>query len=157
MVEDLKTKRSLYDRVEEVRKEGSVVSSNTSTLTLANLVEGLSERFASDFVITHFFNPPRYMSLLEVVVGPKTRPDAVQTIRSFVDHHLGKAVVFCHDTPGFVANRIGAFWLQCAVVEAMNQGLSIEEADRAVGQAATLAANKAMPKLTPAEKCCPSL
>ncbi|MCH6544724.1 MAG: 3-hydroxyacyl-CoA dehydrogenase, partial [Deltaproteobacteria bacterium] len=134
VVEDLQTKRSLYGRIDEVRKKGSVVSSNTSTLTLANLVEGLSERFASDFMITHFFNPPRYMRLLEVVVGPQTRPDAVQTIGNFVDRHLGKSVVLCHDTPGFVANRIGAFWLQSAVVEAMNQGLSIEEADAVVSQ-----------------------
>ncbi len=134
VVEDLKTKRSLYGRIEEVRKEGSVVSSNTSTLTLAGLVEGLPERFARDFMITHFFNPPRYMRLLEIVVGPKTRPDAVQAIRNFGDRVLGKGVVLCHDTPGFVANRIGAFWLQCAVVEAVNQGLSIEEADAAVSQ-----------------------
>ena len=134
VVEDLQTKRSLYGRIDEVRKKGSVVSSNTSTLTLANLVEGLSERFASDFMITHFFNPPRYMRLLEVVVGPQTRSDAVRTIGNFADRHLGKGVVLCHDTPGFVANRIGAFWLQCAVVEAMNQGLSIEEADGAVSQ-----------------------
>lgn len=134
VVEDLKTKRSLYGRIDEVRKKGSVVSSNTSTLTLANLVEGQSERFASDFMITHFFNPPRYMRLLEVAVGPQTRPDAIQTIGNFVDRHLGKSVVLCHDTPGFVANRIGAFWLQSAVVEAMNQGLSIEEADAVVSQ-----------------------
>ncbi len=135
VVEDLPTKRSLYSRIDEVRKSGSVVSSNTSTLTLANLVEGLPERFANDFLISHFFNPPRYMRLLEVVVGPKTRPEAVQTLCSFADYHLGKGVVLCHDTPGFVANRIGAFWVQCAVGEAVNQGLSIEEADAAVSQA----------------------
>ncbi|MFQ5930902.1 MAG: 3-hydroxyacyl-CoA dehydrogenase NAD-binding domain-containing protein [Nitrospiraceae bacterium] len=129
VVEDLKTKRTLYRRVEEVRREGSIGSSNTSTLPLARLVEGLPERFARDFLITHFFNPPRYMRLLEVVAGPKTRPDAVQAIRDFVDRSLGKSVVLCHDTPGFIANRIGAFWLQCAVVQAVERGLSIEEAD----------------------------
>ena len=134
-VEDLQTKRSIYSRIDGVRKSGSLVSSNTSTLTLANLVEGLPEHFANDFLITHFFNPPRYMRLLEVVVGPKTRSEAVQTLCSFADRHLGKGVVLCHDTPGFVANRIGAFWVQCAVGEAVNQGLSIEEADAAVSQA----------------------
>jgi 3-hydroxyacyl-CoA dehydrogenase len=89
----LETKRSLYGRIEKVRKKGSVVSSNTSTLTLANLVEDLPDLFASDFMITHFFNPPRYMRLLEVVVGPKTRSDAVQTIRNFADRRLGKGIV----------------------------------------------------------------
>ncbi len=133
VVEDLKTKRALYQRVEKVRKVGSVVSSNTSTLSLDKLIRGLPERFASDFLIVHFFNPPRYMRLLELVAGPKTRPEAVQAIRDFADRRLGKGVVLCHDTPGFIANRIGAFWLQCAVVEAVDRNLTIEEADAVMG------------------------
>jgi 3-hydroxyacyl-CoA dehydrogenase len=134
VVEDLKTKRALYQRIEEARKEGSIVSSNTSTLPLARLVEGLPERFAHDFLISHFFNPPRYMRLLELVAGPETLPDAVTTIRDFADRRLGKSVVLSHDTPGFISNRIGAFWLQCAIAEAIDRGLTIEEADATISQ-----------------------
>ena len=133
VVEDLQTKRSLYQRIEKVRKIDSIVSSNTSTLPLAELIKGLPERFARDFLITHFFNPPRYMRLLELVAGPKTRPDTVKTIRNFADRRLGKGVVLSHDTPGFIANRLGAFWLQCAVVEAVDRKLIVEEADAALG------------------------
>lgn len=133
IVEELKTKRELYRLVEKVRKEGSVVSSNTSTLTLARLTEGMPQRFAHDFLITHFFNPPRYMRLLEIVAGPKTRPGIVAAIRDFADYRLGKTVVFPHDTPGFIANRIGAFWLECALAEAVDRGISIEEADAVMG------------------------
>ena len=134
VVEDLATKRALYQRIEKARKEGSIVSSNTSTLPLARLVEGLPERFSRDFLISHFFNPPRYMRLLELVAGPETLPDAVTTIRDFADRRLGKSVVLSHDTPGFISNRIGAFWLQCAIAEAIDRGLTIEEADATISQ-----------------------
>ena len=80
-------------------------------------------------MITHFFNPPRYLRLLELVTGDKTDPQAVKTVRDFCDRKLGKGVVVCHDTPGFIANRIGAFWLQAGVNEAIDLGLSVEEAD----------------------------
>ena len=129
VVEDLAVKRGLYARIEELRKDGSVVSSNTSTLPLSMLVEGQPERFARDFLITHFFNPPRYMRLLELVAGAATRPEALAEIQDFADRRLGKSCVLCNDTPGFVANRIGNFWLQCAVNEARDHGLSVEEAD----------------------------
>lgn len=129
VIEDLKIKRALYERVEAVRKAGSTVSSNTSTIPLIRLTEGLPARFAGDFLITHFFNPPRYMRLLEVVAGPATRDEAVATISDFADRRLGKGVVDCHDRPGFVANRIGIFWMQCGVVAAQDHGVSVEEAD----------------------------
>jgi len=129
VVEDLEIKRALYARIEAVRKDGSIVSSNTSTLPLALLVAGQPERFAQDFLITHFFNPPRYMRLLELVTGAATRPEALAEIEDFADRRLGKSCVLCHDTPGFVANRIGNFWLQCAVNAARDHGLTVEEAD----------------------------
>lgn len=129
VVEDPTIKRSLYAKIEAVRKDGSLVSSNTSTLPLSVLIESLPERFARDFLITHFFNPPRYMRLLELVGGEKTRPEALETLGDFTDRRLGKGVVVCNDTPGFVANRIGNFWLQCAVNAARDHGLSVEEAD----------------------------
>jgi 3-hydroxyacyl-CoA dehydrogenase len=134
VVEDRAVKQALYRRIEAVRRPGSIVSSNTSTLQRAALVEGLPARFRQDFLITHFFNPPRYMRLLELVAGPETSAEAVARIRDFADHRLGKGVVDAKDTPGFVANRIGVFWIQAAVVEAIDGGLAIEEADAVMGR-----------------------
>src|SRR5690606_17664543 len=85
VVERLDVKQEVYRRLESVRTPGSIVSSNTSTIPLAKLVEGLPERFRRDFLITHFFNPPRYMRLLELVAGPETRPEAVAAVRAFCD------------------------------------------------------------------------
>ena len=135
VVERLDVKRDLYARLDAVRRPGAIVSSNTSTIPLARLVEGASEGLQRDFAITHFFNPPRYMRLLEVVRGPKTRPDLVERLREFADRRLGKGVVECKDTPGFIANRIGVYWMQCAVLEAMRAGLGVEQADAALGPA----------------------
>ncbi len=134
VAENLEIKQSLYRKIEEARKPGSIVSSNTSTIPLARLTRGLGERFARDFLIAHFFNPPRYMRLLELVTGPDTRADAAAAVREFADVRLGKGVVKCKDTPGFIANRIGIYWLQCAVIEAMDGGVSIEEADAVLGR-----------------------
>ncbi len=134
VVEDLAVKQDLYNKIEAVRREGSIVSSNTSTLPLAKLIDGMTERFARDFLITHFFNPPRYMRLLEIVAGGHTRPEAVSGISDFCDRRLGKGIVMCRDTPGFVANRIGSFWLQCAAIEAIDHKLSVEEADAVMGR-----------------------
>ena len=134
VIERLDIKQALYARIEAVRKPGSVVSSNTSTIPLAALVEGLPPSFAADFCVTHFFNPPRYMRLLEVVGGAKTRAEALETVSVFADHRLGKSVVRCKDRPGFIANRLGVYWLQAAVVEAFDLGLDIEEADIIIGK-----------------------
>src|SRR5690606_25330630 len=114
VVEKLEVKRALYARVEEARKRGSIVSSNTSTLPLARLTEGLPKSFAADFLITHFFNPPRYMRLLEIVQGPKTRPEAVEILAEFTDRRLGKSVGRCRDTPGFIANGSGSDLMRAA-------------------------------------------
>ncbi|MEX2008662.1 MAG: 3-hydroxyacyl-CoA dehydrogenase NAD-binding domain-containing protein, partial [Dongiaceae bacterium] len=134
VLEDVAIKQSLYRRIENARKPGSAVSSNTSTIPLAVLTAGLPASFARDFLITHFFNPPRYMRLLEIVAGPKTRPETTAAIAAFADVALGKGVVTCKDTPGFIANRIGAFWMQCAVAEALDAGLTVEEADAVMGR-----------------------
>jgi 3-hydroxyacyl-CoA dehydrogenase len=133
IIERADAKRALYRRIDEVRRPGSVVSSNTSTIPLATLVEGLPESFARDFLITHFFNPPRYQRLLEIVGGVKTRAEALALIEEFADLKLGKTPIRCKDTPGFIANRIGIYWLQCAVTQAMDSSLSIEEADAVLG------------------------
>ena len=134
VVEQLEVKQALYQRINQVRKTGSVVSSNTSTIPLHDLVDGLPLGFAADFMITHFFNPPRYMRLLELVAGPATRPDAEEAIRHFCDHAMGKGVVNCKDTPGFIANRIGIYWIQVAISEAIAMELTVEEADAVNGR-----------------------
>lgn len=134
VVERLDVKRDLYKKVDAVRKPGSVVSSNTSTIPMARLTEDMPETFRRNFLITHFFNPPRYMRLLELVTGDETDGNAAQTIRDFCDRMLGKGVVECKDTPGFIGNRIGIYWLQVAVAEAMSMGISVEEADAVVGR-----------------------
>ncbi|MGO9392702.1 3-hydroxyacyl-CoA dehydrogenase family protein, partial [Rhodoblastus sp.] len=134
VAENPQIKRDLFQKLESVRKPGSIVSSNTSTIPLDVLTQGLGARFASDFLITHFFNPPRYMRLLEIVSSPQTRPDALATIKKFGDVALGKGIVGCKDTPGFIANRIGTYWLAAGVVEAFATGVSIEEADAIIGK-----------------------
>ena len=134
VVENPAVKADLYRKVDAVRKPGSVVSSNTSTIPLTALVAGQSDAFARDFLVTHFFNPPRYMRLLEVVAGERTRPEAVAAVSRFADVRLGKGVVACKDRPGFIANRIGTFWIQSAVNAAFDFGLTVEEADAVLGR-----------------------
>jgi 3-hydroxyacyl-CoA dehydrogenase len=131
VIERLDIKQDLYRKLETVRKPGSVVSSNTSTIPLKELTAGLPESFTRDFCITHFFNPPRYMRLLEMVgaTGPQFEP-----LIEFADVMLGKTVIHCNDTPGFIANRIGTYWIQTALVLAQEYGLEIEEADAVMGR-----------------------
>lgn len=134
VVERLDIKQALYRKIEAHRRPGTAISSNTSTIPLADLIGGLPDSLAHDFLITHFFNPPRYMRLLEIVSSPRTDAELVARISDYCDRRLGKNVVRAHDTPGFISNRIGAYWLQKAVVEAMDAGLSVEEADAAMGR-----------------------
>ena len=134
IVEQLGAKRDLYARLAPLMKAGAVLSSNTSTIPLASLIEGLPEHIASHFLITHFFNPPRFMRLLEVVSGPRTAAEVVARVSDFADHVLGKSVVACKDTPGFLANRIGCLWMAAAHRSASGLGLTIEEADAVIGK-----------------------
>lgn len=134
VLENLDVKRDLYKKIGQVRKPKSIVSSNTSTIPLKHLTADLSEEFRKHFIITHFFNPPRYMRLLELVVEEETDPGAVSIIREFCDVNLGKGVVNCNDTPGFIANRIGCFWMTVGVLEAMRLGVTVEEADLVMGK-----------------------
>jgi 3-hydroxyacyl-CoA dehydrogenase len=134
VIERLDIKQDLYKKVDAHRKKGSVVSSNTSTIPLAKLIEGQSADFSSDFCITHFFNPPRYMRLLEVVTGDKTRKDLAKAISAFTDVKLGKSVVLCKDRPGFIANRLGTLWIKAAAVAAFDVGMEVEEADAVMGK-----------------------
>jgi len=134
VVERLDIKQSLYEKIEKHRKPGAIVSSNTSTIPLKELTAGLPESLLKNFCITHFFNPPRYMRLLEIVGGPQTDEISLAAVSKFADVALGKSVVLCNDTPGFIANRIGTYWVQCAIVLALELGLEIEEADLIMGK-----------------------
>ncbi|WP_408590430.1 3-hydroxyacyl-CoA dehydrogenase NAD-binding domain-containing protein [Novosphingobium sp.] len=134
IIERLDLKHALYKKLEAVRRPGTAVSSNTSTIPLGKLVEGRSEAFARDFLITHFFNPPRYMRLIEVVAGAASDPALVARVSAFADQALGKTVVAAKDTPGFLANRVGTFWLQSALNAAIELGLTVEEADAIGGK-----------------------
>ncbi|MBP6819255.1 MAG: 3-hydroxyacyl-CoA dehydrogenase/enoyl-CoA hydratase family protein [Ferrovibrio sp.] len=134
IIENVELKRDLYAKLEQNRKKGSIVTSNTSTIPLDLLTQGLPESFAADFAVTHFFNPPRYMRLFELVKGPKTRSDAIAALRKFGDEKLGKEVVDCKDRPGFIANRIGIYWSTVATALAYDMGLTVEEADSIIGK-----------------------
>ena len=134
IVERIDVKRDLYDALDRVRRPGSIVSSNTSTLPLALLAEHMSDAMRGDFCITHFFNPVRFMRLLELVRGPDTRTEVIETLERFCDMALGKGVVHCRDTPGFLANRVGVYALQAGLFEAVAQGVTIEEADAVMGR-----------------------
>ncbi|MBV9654270.1 MAG: 3-hydroxyacyl-CoA dehydrogenase, partial [Acetobacteraceae bacterium] len=134
VVERPDVKQALYRKLDRVRRPGTGVSSNTSTIPLAALVHDMPDAFARDFLITHFFNPPRYMRLLELVTGPQTDAALVEQVSRFADVTLGKSVVRCKDTPGFIANRIGTLWLQLAVIEAIEQKIEVETADAVIGR-----------------------
>jgi len=134
--EDLAVKQNVYKAIDPKRKKGSIVSSNTSTIPLHTLLDGLSPQFQSDFMITHFFNPPRFMRLLEMVPGPKTSPERYKEMTEFADVRLGKGIVHCKDTPGFIANRIGVYWLMVALLEAIRLKVPVELADAVMGRPA---------------------
>ncbi|HIV78528.1 MAG TPA: enoyl-CoA hydratase/isomerase family protein [Candidatus Sphingomonas excrementigallinarum] len=134
VVERLDIKQALYAKLETLKRPGTAVSSNTSTIPLGHLVEGRSEQFKNDFLITHFFNPPRYMRLIEIVTSVHTDAGVAAKVEQFVDHRMGKRIVRAKDTPGFIANRIGTYWLAVAINAAMDQGLTVEEADQIGGR-----------------------
>ena len=129
VIERLDIKHSIYSKIEEHRRPGSLVSSNTSTIPRSKLIEGMSESFASDFIITHFFNPPRYLPLLEVVAGDEVDARLLDDFCEFADIRLGKGVIRCNDTPGFIANRIGIYLMKRAVDAAFTHGLTVEQVD----------------------------
>ncbi|MGH7429492.1 MAG: 3-hydroxyacyl-CoA dehydrogenase family protein, partial [Candidatus Methylomirabilaceae bacterium] len=128
-------KQALFGKVEAHRKPGAFISSNTSGIPIRTLAEGRSQEFRQHFLGTHFFNPPRYMKLLELIPGPETLPTVMHAMADFGERALGKGIVFAKDTPNFIANRIGTFGL-FAVMRIMVDGdYSIEEVDRLTGPA----------------------
>ncbi len=133
VVEDREIKRALFRRVEPYRHPNAIVSSNTSGIPIAQLQEGLSESFRRHFLGTHFFNPPRYMKLVEVIPTPETDPGVVRAIADVCDRVLGKGVVFAKDTPNFIANRIGTFSFLGTLRAMLENELTLEEVDALTG------------------------
>jgi len=134
IVERLDIKKNLYRQIDAVRKPGSIVSSNTSTIPIAMLVEDMPESFRAEFAITHFFNPVRYMRLLEIVRGQDTRQEVIDCLEEFNESRMGKGIVVCNDTPGFLGNRVGVFAIQTALHTAFKLGLEPEAADAIFGR-----------------------
>ena len=132
--ENLGIKRALYDRIVPHRTPGTIVSTNTSGIPLRRIAEGYPDEFREHFLGTHFFNPPRYLHLAELIPGPETRPEILAFIDRFCDVHLGKGVVPCKDTPNFIANRIGSFFGSTVQKLTVENDLTIEEADLLTGQ-----------------------
>ena len=135
VAEKLEIKRALFERVEKVRKPGTIVTSNTSGIPIHAIAEGHSEDFQQHWAGTHFFNPPRYMKLVELIPGPKTRPEVLVSLDENCDLRLGKGVVVAKDTPNFIANRIGTFALLKALLLMQSLEMTIEEVDSCTGPA----------------------
>jgi 3-hydroxyacyl-CoA dehydrogenase len=133
IIERLDIKRQLFEKVEKFRKPGTPVSSNTSGIPIALMAEGRSEDFRRHFLGTHFFNPPRYLRLLEIIPGPDTRKEVVDFFMQFGEEFLGKQTVLCKDTPAFIANRIGVYAMGNIFHLAHELGLSLPEVDKLTG------------------------
>jgi len=129
VTERIDIKQELYKKIFKIRKKESIVSSNTSTIPLKVLSQNLSKEDKKDFCITHFFNPVRYMDLLEIVKNEFTDKEKINFLKIFCESLLGKGVILCNDTPGFLGNRVGVYAMQVAMTEALKMKLSIEEAD----------------------------
>jgi 3-hydroxyacyl-CoA dehydrogenase len=135
VAENLEIKRNLLSKVAQFRKPGAIVTTNTSGLPVHLIAEGLPEEFQQHWAGTHFFNPPRYMKLVEVIPGPKTSAQVLSALADFCDRRLGKGVVIAKDTPNFIANRIGTFSMLNALKLMSTLGMTIEEVDACTGPA----------------------
>ena len=134
VVERIDIKHNIYEKIFKNRKQGAIVSSNTSSIPIKVLSEKLTEEEKKDFCITHFFNPVRYMGLLEIVKNENNDLKKINSLKKFCEIELGKGAIVCNDTPGFLGNRIGVYAMQVAMTEAFRMKLSIEEADAVFGR-----------------------
>ncbi|MGN6566550.1 MAG: 3-hydroxyacyl-CoA dehydrogenase family protein [Flavipsychrobacter sp.] len=133
VVERLDIKQQTFDKIEKFRKLGTLVTTNTSGIPIHLMSEGRSEDFQQNFCGTHFFNPPRYLRLLEIIPAPHTKPEVIDFLMDYGDRFLGKTTVLCKDTPAFIANRVGVFGFM-AVFRAMQQlGLNVDDVDALTG------------------------
>ena len=134
VVERIDIKHQIYEKIFKVRKEGAIVSSNTSSIPIKVLSEHLTDTEKKDFCITHFFNPVRYMGLLEIVKNENNDLEKINQLKEFCEIELGKGAIVCNDTPGFLGNRVGVYAMQIAMTEAFKMKLSVEEADAIFGR-----------------------
>ena len=134
VVERIDIKHQIYEKIFKARKDGAIVSSNTSSIPIKVLSEHLSDVEKKDFCITHFFNPVRYMGLLEIVKNENNDLNKINQLKEFCEIELGKGAIVCNDTPGFLGNRVGVYAMQVAMTEAFKMKLSVEEADAIFGR-----------------------
>jgi len=134
VVERIDIKHNIYQKIFKERKKGAIVSSNTSSIPIKVLSQNLSNEEKKDFCITHFFNPVRYMGLLEIVKNENNDLEKINSLKKFCEEELGKGAIVCNDTPGFLGNRVGVYAMQIAMTEAFKMKLSIEEADAVFGR-----------------------
>jgi len=134
VVERIDIKHQIYEKIFKSRKEGAIVSSNTSSIPIKVLSQNLNKEQKKDFCITHFFNPVRYMGLLEIVKNEDNDLDKINQLKEFCEVELGKGAIICNDTPGFLGNRVGVYAMQIAMTEAFKMNLSVEEADAIFGR-----------------------
>ena len=135
IIEDINVKRDFFRKIEAVRKDGSIVATNTSGIMLAKITDGLPQRLARDIAVTHFFNPVQVMKLVELIPGVETGVEVMDTLSAFLTNDLGKGVVFAKDTVNFIANRIGCFWLLNGLNSAqaaLDAGCTMEQIDAAL-------------------------
>src|SRR5690606_6342543 len=135
VVERLDIKKQVFDRVEQHRKPGTLVTSNTSGIPIHLMAEGRSDDFKAHFCGTHFFNPPRYLRLLEIIPTPDTKEDIVDFLMHYCDKFLGKNNVHCKDTPAFIGTRIGVYSMLALTHLVEQLGLTVEEVDKFTGPA----------------------
>ena len=134
VVERIDIKHNIYQKIFKEKKKGAIVSSNTSSIPIKVLSQNLSNEEKKDFCITHFFNPVRYMGLLEIVKNENNDLEKINSLKKFCEEELGKGAIICNDTPGFLGNRVGVYAMQIAMTEAFKMKLSIEEADAVFGR-----------------------
>jgi 3-hydroxyacyl-CoA dehydrogenase len=134
VVERIDIKHQIYEKIFKARKDGAIVSSNTSSIPIKILSEHLTDIEKKDFCITHFFNPVRYMGLLEIVKNENNDLNKINQLKEFCEVELGKGAIVCNDTPGFLGNRVGVYAMQVAMTEAFKMKLSVEEADAIFGR-----------------------
>ena len=134
VVERIDIKHQIYKKIFDNRKDGAIVSSNTSSIPIKILSENMTDEQKKDFCITHFFNPVRYMGLLEIVKNENNDLKKINSLKVFCEKELGKGAIVCNDTPGFLGNRVGVYAMQVAMTEAFKMKLTIEEADAVFGR-----------------------
>lgn len=135
VLEKIEIKQNIFEKTDKYRKPGSIVTSNTSGIPIHDLIKNRSEDFAAHFCGTHFFNPPRYLPLLEIIPTEKTKKEVVEHLKDFADKRLGKTVIIAKDKPAFVANRIGVYSIMLTIQLMQDLGLSVEEIDKITGKA----------------------